>query len=253
MTRRLLARLGFAATGVLYATIGWAAARVALGGAHDRIGGVGGALRSLLRQPHGRAIVAAVGAGFAGFAIWHALEARRRRRTALARVGHVLGALGYAGLAASAGSLLLRAAPAGGHFDRSLLEWLLAQTWGVRLVQAAGALAIAAGAAQVLEGATGNLRNRFAAAWLPRDVAGLTRGLARFGLAARGVVLIVIGYFQFRVARDLDPREAREIGGALRVLSRSPVGGPLLLGIVAAGLMAYGVYMAVLALAARRI
>ena len=48
-----------------------------------------------------------------------------------------------------------------------------------------------------------------------------------------------------RVARDLDPSEFREIGGALEVLHRMRFGG-ILLGIAGAGLCAYGAYLVLL-------
>jgi hypothetical protein len=80
----------------------------------------------------------------------------------------------------------------------------------------------------------------------------LVRRVARLGLSARGLVLLVIGVFEVRVAVDLDPRELREVGGALKALSASPAGGPLLAGGVAIGLVAYGFYMGVLAIAGRR-
>ena len=62
----------------------------------------------------------------------------------------------------------------------------------------------------------------------------------------------MIGVFQVRVARDLDPKELREVGGALKALAKSPAGGAGLAALVALGLAAYGLYMGVLAASARR-
>jgi hypothetical protein len=66
--------------------------------------------------------------------------------------------------------------------------------------------------------------------------------MARIGLAARGIVAIVMGGLLLRAVADFNPREAREIGGSLHALSRSP-GGPLLMGVVALGLISYGIAM----------
>jgi Domain of Unknown Function (DUF1206) len=250
--RRALARLGFASTGILYVAIGVTAARVALSGARDRSAGMPGALRLLLRQPHGRLLAAAVAAGLAAFMLWHLLEARRGRGRPLERAGHLLGAAGYAALTWSTVALLLRLRHPGPAFERNVLAWLLSRRAGVLAVEAAGALTIGAGLFEIWEGVSGRLRNRFATRWLSLDTARVVKRMARFGLAARGVVLVVIGVFQERVAVDLDPRELTEIGGALRALSRSPAGGPLLAGVVALGLVAYGLYMGVLAVAAQR-
>lgn len=252
MWHRTLARLGFAATAVLYVAVGLTAARLALAGARDRESGMPGAFRLLLRQPHGRTLAGAVTGGLAAFALWHLIQAQNPRRKPLERAGHLIGLAGYAALAWSGVALLLRLRQPEGAFQRSALEWLISHPWGVAAVEAAGFVSIGAGLFEIWQGVGGRLRNRFATQWLSRRAAGLLRRVARFGLAARGVVLVLIGYFQVRVAVDLEPRELREIGGALRVLSRSPAVGPLLAGVVALGLVAYGLFMALLAVGARR-
>ena len=66
--------------------------------------------------------------------------------------------------------------------------------------------------------------------------------IARFGLAARGVVFCIIGFFLIQAARQYDVREVRGLGEALQVLQQQPYG-TWLLGIVALGLVAYGIYM----------
>lgn len=68
----------------------------------------------------------------------------------------------------------------------------------------------------------------------------------RFGLAARGVVFSIIGGFLIVAAVQSDPNESRGLGGALRALAEQPYG-PWLLGVTAAGLIAYGIYSVMLA------
>ena len=63
----------------------------------------------------------------------------------------------------------------------------------------------------------------------------------RFGLAARGVVFVLMGLFLIRAAAQSDASEARGLGGALRTLAGQEHG-PWLLGAVALGLVAYGLY-----------
>ena len=252
MWRSALARLGFAATGVLYVALGIAAAGVGIAGARSRSAGFPGALRLLLRQPHGRALVAAVAVGFGAFALWHLLEARDRRRGALERIGHAGSVLGYVGLCWTSVLLLLRLRQSHSTLGPSVLSGLLSHPLGVIALEAAGAVTIAVGLFEIGQGVTGRLRERFATRWLSRDGARALRGMARFGLASRGVVLAIIGVFQIRVAVDLDPKELQEIGGALKLLSRSPTGGPVIAGVVSLGLIAYGLYMGALAVAGRR-
>ena len=210
------------------------------------------ALRLILSQPRGRTLLWAVAAGLAAFALWHLIEARNRRRTWPDRAGHLAGAAGHAALAWSAVSLLLRWRQPPHGLGRSALEWLLTRSFGPFVIEAVGLATIGGGIFEIAQGVSGRLRNRFATQWLARDAARAVKRIARFGLAARGVVLVVIGVFQVRVAVNLDPSELREIGGALKAVSRSTTAGPLLAGVVGLGLIAYGFYMGVLAVAARR-
>ncbi|MGH9369319.1 MAG: DUF1206 domain-containing protein [Thermoanaerobaculia bacterium] len=191
-------------------------------------------------------------AGLAAFAIWHLLEAPRRRLATLQRLGHLAAVAGCAALAWSAASLLLRLADPDGALRRSALEWMLSSRAGRLALESSGWLTAAAGLYEIWQGASGRLANRFSTRWLPRDAARLLKAVARFGIASRGVVLALLGVFQVRVARELDPRELSEIGGAFKALSRSPAGGPALAALIALGLIAYGFYMGVFAVAARR-
>ena len=69
-----------------------------------------------------------------------------------------------------------------------------------------------------------------------------TERWGRLGIAARGIVFGVVGTFLIRAALEYDPQEARGLGGALQTLAEQPLG-PWLLGVVALGLIAYGVFM----------
>jgi hypothetical protein len=65
--------------------------------------------------------------------------------------------------------------------------------------------------------------------------------LGRVGLAARGAVFAVIGFFLIVAALRHDPGEAKGLGGALAEFAQRPFGQALLL-VVAAGLTCYGFY-----------
>jgi hypothetical protein len=70
--------------------------------------------------------------------------------------------------------------------------------------------------------------------------------LCRFGLAARGGVFLLMGGFLVSAAIHSNPREAKGIGEALATLARQPFGA-VLLGIAAAGLLAYALYLFIVA------
>ncbi|HEY6078966.1 MAG TPA: DUF1206 domain-containing protein, partial [Polyangiaceae bacterium] len=68
--------------------------------------------------------------------------------------------------------------------------------------------------------------------------------LCRFGIAARGVVFAITGAFLVYAAATSDPRQAKGFGDSLRALLEAPFG-RVLLGSVALGLIAFGVYQLV--------
>ena len=64
-------------------------------------------------------------------------------------------------------------------------------------------------------------------------------GVSRFGIAARGVVFALIGFFLSRAALRHDPSEAGGVAQSLRTLAHT---GRWPFVVVALGLIAYGVY-----------
>jgi hypothetical protein len=65
--------------------------------------------------------------------------------------------------------------------------------------------------------------------------------LGVFGHLARMVVFVLIGYFLVRAAIDYNPDKAVSLDGALTALGEASYG-PVLLGIVAAGLIGFAAY-----------
>ena len=61
------------------------------------------------------------------------------------------------------------------------------------------------------------------------------------GHLSRTVVFGLIGYFLIKAAIDYKPKESVGLDGALSALAQASYG-PVLLGIVAAGLIAFGAY-----------
>jgi hypothetical protein len=70
----------------------------------------------------------------------------------------------------------------------------------------------------------------------------LAKRAGQVGLVARGVVFGIIGIFLVQAALRHRAEEARGLSGALRALEQQPYG-PYVLGAVALGLVAYGLYM----------
>ncbi len=88
---------------------------------------------------------------------------------------------------------------------------------------------------------TGKFQRRLLLTGLSARLRGGIILLGRFGYAALGVVFSIIGTFLIVAAAQHNPHEAKGLDAALRTLIQQPFG-PVLLGIVALGLVAYGVY-----------
>jgi hypothetical protein len=65
--------------------------------------------------------------------------------------------------------------------------------------------------------------------------------LGRFGIAARGIVFVIIGFFFIQAARLSDASQTKGLGDVLAILGQQPFS-PVILGIVPLGLIAYGIY-----------
>lgn len=249
MLWRVLARIGYATMGLVYATIGVIAARIAFLGARDRLAGMHGALAALLRQQDGRMILLGVAAGLACFAVWRGIQTASGRGGWLARAGWAITAIGYAALAWTAFSLVLRL-PAGEPVQRIGIGRLLPYPAGRLALRLTAGILIVVGVVAVVQGVGGRLPRWLSGAGFHRSMRPFTSRLARFGLAARGIVGVVMGWLLLRSVEDFNPREAGEIGGSLRFLAQSP-GGPYVMGVVALGLLAYGISMWAVAISRR--
>jgi hypothetical protein len=249
-----LGRIGFAAIGFVYLAMGILAGRAALG-AGGRATDYQGALFEILSQPFGQLLLAAVAVGLFCYALWRFVQAAvdpekwgRDASGLTRRAGAVLSGLGYGALGFEAGRILLGLG-GGESSDEQARDWtatLLMQPFGRWLVIGAGL------------GIIGYAFYQFYAAYAARfpvpleedemgdTKARLARWSGRFGLAALGVVYLVVGGFLVNAARQFDPEEAVGIGHALQKMAQQPYG-PWLLGTVALGVVAYGLFAFMLA------
>ena len=119
----------------------------------------------------------------------------------------------------------------------TVLSWP-AGTW---LVGVAGAVVIGVGLWNLYRG----LSRKFEDKWRTGEMGATARKwggrVGTYGHVARAVVFGLIGVFVIRAALQYDPKEAIGLDGALQKLA-SAAYGPYLLGLTAAGLIAYGLY-----------
>lgn len=247
-----LARLGYAAKGVVYVVVGVLAVRVAFG-AGGRAIGTRGALREVVTGPSGRVMLLLIAVGLCGYVLWRFVQAfvdaDRKGSDAKGlgvRGAYLFSGLVYAGLAVTAVQVLLGSDRGGGEGEaKEWTAWLLSMPLGGWLVGLAGLVVIGVGLFQFYKAYTAKFREQLQLAGAgPKPRAWVIR-FGKVGIAARGVVFVVAGAFLIIAALRSDPAQARGLDGVLDELARQPAG-PWLLGGVAAGLVAYGVFMLML-------
>ena len=243
-----LARLGYAARGVVYIVIGGLAVMAAVGGGGSgQTTGSRGALQSLVDEPYGQALLVALGIGLLAFGIWRAVQAIADTdghgtdgKGVAIRLGFAASAITHAFLAIYAASIAFGwgfggGGTGGGGSKQNWSAWLLSQPGGKWLLGIVGLVIISVGVAQI---AKGWKEKYLAMDWRKQKWAD---PVCKFGLIARGAVFAIIGAFVVIAAYQTDPSEVRGLGGALRSIQGQAYGTALLL-IVALGLIAFGVY-----------
>ncbi|HBB34003.1 MAG TPA: hypothetical protein DDZ80_18415 [Cyanobacteria bacterium UBA8803] len=245
-----LARFGYTAKGIVYAIIGWLAVQAAFGGGGQTTDATG-VLGTIAQQPFGQFLLGFMAFGLMGYAIWRFVEAIRdpeHRSTdaddLVRRIGCAISGLIYTSLAITAVRLLIGAASSGsgGNSQQDWTARLLAQPFGQWLVGLVGAIIIGSGFNELYQAYKAKFRQKMKLQEMsPAEETWATR-VGRIGIAARGIIFIMIGFFAIQAARQFDPTEVRGFDGALAVLAQQPYG-PWLLGSVAIGLIAYGIHM----------
>ena len=243
----ILARLGFAARGLVYLLIGVFAMGAALDG--GRPSDNQGVMGTIAEAPMGRFLLILCALGFAGYAFWRlteaALDPERRgenMKGRFERAGYAVSGIIHVGLAAAATKLALRkAAPTSGspgdQAAQSWSAWLLEQPAGPFLLALVAIALFATAGAQALKAYKASFDDLGGDVPAPQQV----RWLGRMGYAARALVFAMIGWFLINVVLHRNPDEAGGLGAALRQL-REQDQGPILLVIVGAGLALFGLF-----------
>ena len=241
-----LARLGYASKGSVYVVIGLLAARVAFGAGGETTD-TRGAIERIGEQPFGQVLLAILAVGLVGYAVWQLVRAfldpERQGRNAKGiakRIGYGMSGAAYLTLAFFAARLSMsgRGSGGGGRSEEDWTAMVLDQPFGRWLLALVALTAFAVAASQLYVAYSGTFMKRLKVDTPRRQT---VKRIGQVGIAARSVVLAIVGWFFAQAAWTQNAREAGGLAEALRTLERQPYG-PWLLGVVAAGLAAYGVY-----------
>jgi len=244
-----LARFGYASKGVVYGIVGLLAAQAAFG-TGGRTTDTRGALQTLLTQPFGKLLLALVAIGLIGYVLWRFVQAIKDpenkgtdAKGLAQRIGYAINGLIYASLAVSAVRLIQGSGSSSN--SNSTEDWtgrLLSQPFGQWLVGTIGVFIIGLGFYQFYKAFTAKFKRKLNLTELSDTERKWVMAICRFGLLARGVVFCIIGWFLIQAATQFDASAAGGLDEALQTLAQQPYGS-WLLGIVALGLVAYGIYL----------
>lgn len=235
-----VARIGFVAKGIVYFMLGWFAVRAAM--LADEPLDRSEALAQLRDKDFGDLVLYAIAIGLVAHVLWRLTQvlldpehANDRKLHLGARLAHVGGVVFYGALARTAWELAEDAREPHDREDH-WMALLLSQPYGRWLAYAVAA------------GIVGYGLRQFWRAWKGDPVVKhlaldhvahrrLVQWIGRFGVFARGVVFVLIGGFVYDAAHDFDASAAGSTDEALRALGHG-----WLVGIVAVGLVAYGLF-----------
>jgi len=240
-----LARAGFVARGLIYGIIGILAIKLALG-AGGKTTNQQGALKTIAHEPFGEVLLILVAIGLAGYALWRLLRALlghgpEDTDTTFERIAGFASGIVYAGLSAIAVEILLGSGGGGSGSANKTTAGVFGWPAGVWLVGIVGAVLIGVGLYQGYRGLSQDFLKDSKTEQMSPGVRKWIEWIGTFGHLARMVVFVLIGVFLIDAAVDYNPNKAIGLDGALAKVAHASYG-PFLLGIVAAGLIAFGLY-----------
>jgi hypothetical protein len=243
-----LARVGYVAKGVVYAVVGVLAAQLAFG-TGGQTTGTTGALHTIGSQPWGQGLLALTGIGLACYAIWRFVQGFLDPEHKGTDAEGIVKRLAYVGSGIIHGSLAITAfslaagngGGGGGGSTQSMTAELMSYPWGLWLVGLVGVVTLGIGLRQFYRAYEESFLRKWHTAAMSAEQRRWGTRAGRWGLSARGVVFVMMGFFFIRAAIQHDASEAIGLDGALAKLATTGFG-PWVLGVVALGLVAYAVF-----------
>lgn len=243
----VVARAGFAVSGILHFLIGLVAIRLAMGGQGQA--DVSGAVEQLAGQPAGPLLLWTCFAACVALALWQTSDAifdfehLPAKKKLAKKLKAALQAVVYAGLAVTLMSFALGAGKAQSHSTSDLSVAVMKAPGGYALLLAIGAVVAVTG---IIYAIRGFRRSFIKYLRLPSSANARTAVtvLGIVGYAAKGFALLLVGLLIIIATVKVHPEESTGLDGGLKGLREQPFG-VYLLAAVGVGLICYGVFMAV--------
>jgi hypothetical protein len=240
-----LSRGGFVARALIYGIIGILAFKLAVGHG-GKLTNQQGALHTVAQQSFGKLLLTLVAIGLGGYSLWRLARAgighgREGSDTGFDRIAGLASGIAYGTLCVLAIEILLGRSGGGTGNTKKTTAGVFGWPAGVWIVGIAGGVMIGVALYQGYRGITKKFLDDSKVEQMgPR----MKEWIGRLGLVghlARMVVFGLVGIFLIKAAVDYNARAAVGLDGALaKIVHRSY--GPLALGVVAVGLIAFALY-----------
>ena len=246
-----LARVGMGAKGVVYLILGTLTAMAAFNEGGQKAG-QSDALKFIYNQPFGQILLALLAIGLIGYVVWRFVQAFRDpenegddKKGIAKRIGYGVSGLLYAFLAFEAIRMLVQSGSSGGGGgNKQVVSMLLEQPFGQILVGLVAVALFVKAVSAIYKAWTGKFMEEINAGQLDHKVRDIIKKTGTAGLAARGIVVGIIGFLFMKAAIQANASQAGGTEGAFSFIQSSSYGS-ILLGVIAIGLACYGVFMLV--------
>lgn len=240
----LLARSGYAARGIVYLIVAFFALKAARGSGSNV--STKGAVEQILGEPYGQALMWAVVIGLMGYAAWRLIQAvadtdnhGSDMKGMVVRAALVGSAVANILLALFALSLVSTwDVGSGGSAGQDTLSRLLGFDNSNLLIYAVALVPLGVGIAHLVKAWRAGFERYFQC---PEHVMRWVRPISQVGLAARGVVFLIIAGLLFMGGTRYEPTDPPGVKDALDALQGMPFGSVLLMAI-GVGLAAFTLY-----------
>lgn len=242
-----LARFGIGTKGFVYCLLGGLTTMAAfnLGGGNKS--GSSGSLEFLSKSTTGNIVLVITIIGLVGYVFWRMYQTfmdtedqGSDAKGVMKRVGYFISGVLYSFLIFTGFKILMNSSDSGGGKE-SMTETILSKPFGQILVGALALGILINAGYQIYRVYSGKYRKKIKEAGLDKKIVNLLVVTGTIGYTARGIVFAVIAFLFYKAASNMSSSSAGGTEDAFKFLQDSF--GTIVMGIIALGLVAYGVFM----------